>query len=545
MTGRPPHTVRHRQRASLGRIGGLAFIAFAAGSSVPFGLWLAWQHFHPAPAPETAPPGPVLGPFPAPVVSTPAPVPPERVRVERITSFADMVDKVVPAVVSVYPSRFDPDSTRPSASPSGPAPPKRRFAAGSGVLVSEDGYILTTHHLLAEDDGAIAGFVDVTLSNGRRHPAALVGSDPLTDIAVLRIDAGGEKLPAPLTFGDSETLRVGDIVFAVGNPLDVGLTVTMGIVSGTRRSHLGILGPQGAEKYVLVDNTTGASVPPQPIEDFIQTDATINPGNSGGPLVDGQGRLCGINSATLTAARSGGNTGIGFAIPGNLALQVMSGIIETGRTQRALLGIKVDSRPKESPTPEGVLLRGVRISEVEPGQAADKAGLKPGDLLLYIGDRPVRYSREVRSAVASLAPGTEVDIKLWREPSPSDQGTMDSGYKHLNVILGRDDVSESKDAVASDERKLPGVTYRQPTDEDRKRFSLPPQVKGLMLASVAKDSRLAHDLRPGVLITEINGKPALAPADLSKYLTEGMNRLVVYDHGAVAEILLMVRPSKL
>ena len=257
---------------------------------------------------------------------------------------------------------------------------------GSGVLVSPEGVILTNHHVIAGADD-----IDIALSDGRKTKAKVIGSDPDTDIAVLKIDL--KQLPPPITLGKIESVHVGDIVLAIGNPFGVGQTVTSGIVSALGRDHLGI-------------NT---------FENFIQTDAAINPGNSGGALVDTRGHLIGINTAIYS--RSGGSMGIGFAIPVNLAKQVMESILTNGSVTRGWIGVEPQNLSKEliqsfnlPSTTSGVLLSGVL-----EGGPADRGGVKPGDILIAVNERPITDTTALLNAIAQLGPGNQANLKILRK----------------------------------------------------------------------------------------------------------------------------------
>lgn len=250
---------------------------------------------------------------------------------------------------------------------------------GSGVIVSDKGFILTNHHVVQG-----AEQIEVTLADGRRAKAALVGSDPETDLAVLKISL--PNLPI-ITFGRPADARVGDTVLAIGNPFGVGQTVTQGIISAMGRSRLGI-------------NT---------YENFIQTDAAINPGNSGGALVDTQGQLLGINTAIYT--RSGGNQGIGFAIPSDTARQVMESLITKGKVSRGYIGVE----PRDAQDTAGSLIAGVL-----QGGPADKAGLKPGDVVVAVNDAPVRNMTELMQVVAGISPGSKAKFTVTRSGRKAD-----------------------------------------------------------------------------------------------------------------------------
>ena len=263
------------------------------------------------------------------------------------------------------------------------AEPQRASSLGSGVIVSTDGYILTNHHVVEAADE-----IEVALADGRKSSAKIVGTDPDTDLAVVKVDL--KNLPA-ITFGHAEQLQVGDAALAIGNPFGVGQTVTSGIVSALGRSHLGI-------------NT---------FENFIQTDAAINPGNSGGALVDASGDLIGINSAIYS--RSGGSLGIGFAIPATLAKQVMEQIIRYGSVVRGWIGVEVqDITPELSDSFKLGKNSGVIIAGVLRGGPADKAGVKPGDILLEIDGKKVGDSTDMLNQISGLAPGKLAALKILR-----------------------------------------------------------------------------------------------------------------------------------
>jgi len=254
---------------------------------------------------------------------------------------------------------------------------------GSGVIVGPEGYILTNHHVVEAADE-----IELALADGRKAPAKVVGTDPETDLAVLKVDLSG--LPA-VTFGNPDKLSVGDVVLAIGNPFGVGQTVTMGIVSALGRSHLGI----------------------STFENFIQTDAAINPGNSGGALVDASGNLVGINSAIYS--RSGGSLGIGFAIPANLAKQVMEQIVRTGAVTRGWIGVEVQDLSAELAESFKLSnIHGTLIAGVLRGGPADRAGIKPGDILVAVESSEVLDSTSMLNLVAALEPGKQATLKILR-----------------------------------------------------------------------------------------------------------------------------------
>jgi serine protease DegQ len=261
--------------------------------------------------------------------------------------------------------------------------PQRVSNLGSGVVVSSDGLILTNHHVIESADE-----IQVALPDGKTLTAEVVGTDPETDLAVLRVRSGALSA---ITFAKPETLRVGDVVLAIGNPFGVGQTVTMGIVSALGRSHLGI-------------NT---------FENYIQTDAAINPGNSGGALVDAAGHLVGINTAIFS--RSGGSLGIGFAIPVSIVRQVMQQIVATGAVIRGWVGIEVQEiTPEIAESFNLKSARGALIAGVLRGGPADRAGIRPGDVLVAVGGEPVQDSTSLLNLIAALAPGKVAQLRLIR-----------------------------------------------------------------------------------------------------------------------------------
>ena len=311
----------------------------------------------------------------------------------RATSYSDAVRKAVPAVVNIFTSKeiksqrhpfLDDPLFRHFFGDRLEEEPQRAASLGSGVIVSSKGYILTNHHVVEAADE-----IEVALVDGKKLKARAVGSDPETDIAVLQVEGG--PVPA-ITFGDADALRVGDVVLAIGNPFGVGQTVTMGIVSALGRSQLGI-------------NT---------FENFIQTDAAINPGNSGGALIDTSGNLVGINTAIYS--RSGGSLGIGFAIPASSAKQIMEQIIASGSVTRGWIGVEAQEiTPEIAESFRLSSTNGVLIAGVLRGGPAEKAGLKPGDILVEIEGKPVKDPNSMLNLVAALVPGKPASIRFRRE----------------------------------------------------------------------------------------------------------------------------------
>jgi serine protease DegS len=333
-------------------------------------------------------------------------------------SYAQAVDKAAPAVVNVNTAKvvtfrpnpfFDDPLFRQFFG--GNLAPQRRLetSLGSGVIISAPGYILTNYHVI---DGADA--IQVSLRDGRTASAKVIGSDPEADIAVLKINL--QQLPV-IALGQSDRIRVGDVALAIGNPFGVGQTVTMGIVSATGRNQLGI-------------NT---------FENFIQTDAAINPGNSGGALIDANGNLIGINTA-IFASRGGGNQGIGFAIPTSLAQEVMEQIIKYGHPVRGWLGIEAQTiTPELAQALKLKETQGVIIAGVVPGGPAQKAGLRPGDILVSIDGEKIKDAHEALILISKRKPGTKVKLNILRDGKPMtlEATTTDRPARPMALQQGR------------------------------------------------------------------------------------------------------------
>ena len=312
-----------------------------------------------------------------------------------VSSYADAAKKAQPSVVNIFTSKLvrvprsplmDDPFFRRFFGPNLENRPQRVTNLGSGVVVSADGYILTNHHVIEAADE-----IQVAFTNGNTLAAELVGSDPETDLAVLRVKQ--KDMPA-VTFAQPDSLRVGDVVLAIGNPFGVGQTVTMGIVSALGRSHLGI----------------------NVFENYIQTDAAINPGNSGGALVDASGNLVGVNTAIFS--RSGGNLGIGFAIPVSIVRQVMDQIITTGAVTRGWVGIEVQDITPEIAESFGLKsTEGALIAGVLRSGPADRAGIRPGDALIAVNGKPVQDSSTLLGLIAELSPGQAATLNLIRKNS--------------------------------------------------------------------------------------------------------------------------------
>jgi serine protease Do len=398
-------------------------------------------------------------------------------------SYAPVVEKSSSSVVFVYSTRQvrtprelapflnDPTLRRFFDIPGhGQLPDRTQQGLGSGVIVSRDGYILTNNHV-------IEGADEVKVSIGealRRYDATVVGTDALADLAVLKIDADDLT---PAVFGDSEQLMVGDVVLAMGNPFGVGLSVSRGIVSGVSRG-------MGMEQ----------------IEDFIQTDASINMGNSGGPLLDSEGRVIGINTAILS--RSGGFAGVGFAIPINLARHVAEQIVNTGEVRRGFLGVAPQPLTPELAAHFGAE-RGALVAEVTPGGPADKAGLRPGDVITKVNDAEVADARELLLAVSQLEPGSQAAIEYQRNGRTRTAKA---------TLVQRPDTTvaglQPQPGAVEDTGVLEGVGVADLTPQIRSELQIPARVEGAIITQIDPASPSARQgLQEGDVILELDRRP--------------------------------------
>jgi serine protease Do/serine protease DegQ len=424
----------------------------------------------------------------------------------RLVSYADVVEPVQQAVVSVFSSKTVARAAVPNPmlrqffpDLQGPVRERREEGLGSGVIVTPDGYIITNNHVVEGADE-----LSVLLPDDREYKAKLVGADPKTDVAVIKIDA--VNLPT-VTLADSDKIRVGDVVFAVGNPLGVGQTVTMGIVSAKGRNKLGLL-----------ENVQG-------YEDFIQTDAAINMGNSGGALVDARGRLVGINSAIVSTTR--GNIGIGFAIPVNLAASIMHSLIETGTVARGYLGVVTESVSPEIAETLGLPkdTRGVMIADVTPGSPAEMAELKRNDIIQSVNGRTITSLEDLRLTIANSVPGSKVVLNIMR----------DGKRRTIDVTLST--LAERPNEF------LAGVEATKLTDELRRRLNIAdPRVNGLVITNVAENSPYADRLAPNLVIIEINRSAVTDVASAKQLLRPGeRNLLLIYFRGGYRWLPLVVK----
>ena len=413
--------------------------------------------------------------------------------------FAPVVKAVVPTVVSIKSSKVVKTGIRRGQNQSDPfrqffgdqfgnqfnfpnIPEEQRSEGlGSGVIVSPEGYILTNNHVV---DGATS--VQVVLADRREFKARVIGKDDKTDVAVVKIDAG--NLPA-ITIGDSEKVDVGDFALAVGNPFGVGQSVTLGIVSATHRGMRNTI-----EGY----------------EDFIQTDAAINPGNSGGALVNERGELIGINTAII-AHGSEGNQGIGFAVPINLARNIMDQILKNGKVTRARLGILPQDVTPTIARQFGVKdSQGALVGEVEANSPAQKAGLKTGDIILEVNTTPVYDANQLRNIISSMRPDSNVNLKIWR----------DGGQRTLPVTLGELNPEEARNQGGRTrgnndaESALEGVSVEDLTPQVARGLGVSPGISGVVVTEVTPGSAAASaGLQRGDVIQEVNRKPVRNAAE--------------------------------
>jgi serine protease Do/serine protease DegQ len=417
-----------------------------------------------------------------------------------LTSYADVLENIRLAVVSVYSKKVVrqqvPPLLRQLYGPSLQGQEEHLDGLGSGVIVSSDGYILTNNHVVADADE-----LKVRLNDDRELIAKVVGTDPKTDVAVIKIEA--DKLPAA-TLADSDKLRIGDIVFAIGNPLDVGQTVTMGIISA-----------KGRQVHIL-DEVSG-------YEDFIQTDAAINLGNSGGALVDAKGRLIGINSAILS--NNQGSIGIGFAVPINLARNIMNSLIETGTVARGYLGVATEPLTPDLAESFGLPreTKGVVISDLTPATGpAAKAGLKREDIITGINDKAVSSRDDLRLMIAETPPGTRISVKYLREGKP----------RNIDVLLDR-----LPDEGGTEGEWMPGVKISPLTDDLRRDLRIDDKDDGIVITDIADQSRYADVFPVGSVIEQINRHPVTDLNSAKHALRDGRNMALINYRGVYRYVI--------
>jgi serine protease Do len=417
-------------------------------------------------------------------------------------SFAPIVQKVTPSVVQVWVAtkadnngrmmnqdlqeqlrrffgRQFPEIPEQPGQPGG----QGERALGSGVIISNDGYILTNNHVVQN-----ARTIRVKLNDGRNFTGKVIGTDPATDVALIKIDAHDLQ---PITFADSTAAQVGDVVLAVGDPFGIGQTVTEGIISAKDR--------------------TGVTDDGNSDEDFIQTDAAINPGNSGGPLVDTDGRLIGINTSILS--RTGGNQGIGFAVPSDLCRWVADSLIKNGKVERGFLGVRIqDLTPELAKAMSINRTNGAVVAEVSPNGAADKAGLKAGDVVVQFDNRSIQDANQLKLLVAESSPGVSIPVQLDRN------GQM----VNLNVTLKTRAEETAKNEPSSNRNEaendaLHGVAVQDLDNQARQEANIPGDIHGAVITDVDPNSPAAEaGLHPGDVIQEINRQPIRSAQDAVK-----------------------------
>lgn len=436
-------------------------------------------------------------------------------------SYAPVVEKTSPSVVFVYstkqptareaaPYLNDPVLRRFFGVPGGPggrAPQQPQRGLGSGVIISPNGYILTNNHV-------VEGADEVKVSIGEsltRYDAEIIGTDALADVAVLKIEAQDLK---PATLGDSEQMKVGDVVLAIGNPFGVGLSVSRGIVSAVSRG-VGI----------------------EQIEDFIQTDAAINTGNSGGALIDSAGRVVGINTAILS--RTGGFAGVGFAIPINLARNIAEQIVNQGEVTRGYLGVAPQPLTPELADQFKAAV-GALVAEVTPESAAEKAGLKPGDIITSVNGEPITDPRQLLLAISQQVPGTTVTIGYKRDgQEQTARATLERRPEQL--LAGNSGQRQN-----NDDGVLDGVAVADITPQLRDQLQIPQRVQGAVITQVDPTSPSAQQgLREGDVILELDRKPVKnaeeavrlseqikGPEVVARIWREGQTRYLVIDESS-------------
>ena len=482
--GMNDNTIYSENRRRLNKVRAFLLALVIAGGTYAF----TWSQLH---AKENAKPAPVK------LTVNEKPVS----RETGVTSFAPVVKRVTPSVVKVYVTATVKNVSQqlPDEFSNNPffrrffgdefngqlrnMPAPKQHGLGSGVIVSKDGYLLTNNHVVENADE-----VKVALSDGREFNARVVGKDPKSDIAVLKIDAKG--LPA-IELADSDHLEVGDVVLAIGNPFGVGQTVTSGIISATGRGSLGL-----------------------DYEDMIQTDAAINPGNSGGALVDAEGRLVGINTAILS--RSGGFQGIGFAVPVNLARSVMESLVKEGRVVRGFMGVNIQDLTPALAGEFGVKdTKGVVVAGVTPKSPAEKAGLHDGDIITQFNGKPVKDSRHLKLQVAQTRPGTSIPVTVLRD---GKEKTIEVTVKELPGTQMASKGNSDNEENATD--ALHGVGVGNLDAATKQQLNVPANVRRAVTTQADPNSSAYEaGLRESDVILEINRKPVKSAEDAVK-LTE-------------------------
>jgi serine protease Do len=439
------------------------------------------------------------------------------------TSYAEIVNRVSSSVVTIrtesraraprqFPFMDDPFFRRFFGEPLPPAPERRVRGLGSGVIVTTDGYILTNHHVI---DGAQQ--IEVDLQGPRTVTAKLVGSDPPSDLAVLKIEEGGLS---PLALADSDKVQVGDIVLAIGNPLGIGQTVTLGIISAKGRR-------------------TGLSN--GSFEDFLQTDASINRGNSGGALVDSNGDLVGINSQILSP--SGGSIGIGFAIPSKMARDVLDQLVKHGKVSRGHLGVVVQPVTKDIVASLKLnIANGVIVSQVQIGSAAERAGLKRGDVILALNGNVVSDPNSFRNEIAGTPPGRTITLRIWRDGSEQEwRPTL--GEFTPEERPSRPTEESSPQPGGSDSERL-GLAVQPLTTALARELGISADTQGLVVVQVDPSGPAAYaGIQRGDVIEQVNQDPIRSAADLRSAIERsGKDPLLLLVNHRGTTIFVTIRP---
>jgi serine protease Do len=427
------------------------------------------------------------------------------------TSYADIVDKTSPAVV-----RIEADHKAKATGPQVQAPddffkqfqmpqqnqrPQIERGLGSGVVINADGTVLTNYHVVEGADK-----ITVAMSDNKTYQAKVLGTDQPSDLALLKIEAS--NLPY-LTLGNSDGVRVGDIVLAIGNPLGIGQTVTAGIISAKGR------------RTGLSDGS---------FEDFLQTDAPINRGNSGGALVNLQGELIGINSQILSGGPSGGSIGIGFSIPSNMAKSVMEQLLKDGKVHRGMLGVNIQNINED--TAKALELKdtsGILVSNVKSGSAAEKAGVKRGDIITAINGEKIEDSNVLRNKVASTLPGTEIKLTLVRDGKEvAVNATLDEFTPQNSKTPGDGDGGDDNGNGRQNESGKLGLTLEPVTPKVAKQLGLESDHEGLVVTDVDQSGPAAEaGISQGDVILEINRKAVNSVAEARSALDSAGDRPIL------------------
>lgn len=427
------------------------------------------------------------------------------------TSYADVVQKTSPAVVRIEASRKEKASrTQPPGAdeffrqfqlPQGEdRRPQIERGVGSGVIVQPDGTLLTNYHVIEGADK-----ITVSMSDNKTYEAKVVGTDQPSDLALLKIE--GTNLPY-IALGNSDNVRVGDIVLAIGNPLGIGQTVTAGIISAKGR------------RTGLSDGS---------FEDFLQTDAPINRGNSGGALVNLQGELVGINSQILSGGPSGGNIGIGFSIPSNMARSVMEQLIKDGKVRRGMLGVNIQNITDDTAKALGLTDRsGVLVSNVKQGSSADKAGVKRGDIITAINGEKVEDSNVLRNKIASTTPGTSVKLTVVRDGTATELSATLDELTASDAKNAANDTNDSGPAAPQQQSGKLGVTLEPLTAAMAKQLGVDADSGGMVVTDVDPNGPAAEEgIGRGDVILEVNRKAVNSLADVKSALESNVGKPIL------------------